>query len=978
MKRPRVPPAPVADLWTGRLRGCMDSREGIRPEQINNALCELVEGFDLDLAESHEAYAETMAQLATLINQLGRGALKGIDEAELRSQTGPLLRYIIKDIGMPVPFDISYLHLIKSHFRNPTILVLRRIRKFLVSPQRKILAQLEEDQHRERQIQFRNLDIDRKVKTNLEEMQRFQTMAQLTRSVSRKLDILARAVCVPRQSKLEFRLLNGILDDVHHLRHTNALQWLTESVSRGDVGVMNRVIEKGMWVLDRKSEKLREELERLSGLPLADNQTLVEAGNWYALITPVRRGQEFLSIFDAEEQVETRIKKVTFFIIQSAYHEGKFHTLLDQITAARAPAETYVAEVSALYFELERCIEESAKANGEAHAAIASDLKFGLLSAKEADEATAWLAQNRLKLQSLKMEVFGLLFEYRKANPQTALPQAIEDRIESERNLLDEQPGDALLGDVLPKIPVKALEAELEQLQAEAVHLDATLLEPLCDFHAKVVAWRVLLAGQSYHRKLRDISEDFDEFERNLMRFNQLEEALENLRATTEVLVERVYHGVYLGQIPQATLDRAFRIVIDLILFKVRMLEYEVLDAERYQRIFERALDYQGQAAYSQLDQLFKELHALPRQAQLNQALSEWEGELDKDSLAEKQNFIVENEFHLQELLDQVRAELRERMTQHPLESRRLRFDVFSLGDCYAPNLETALEAQLRLLPKLASDQQGESLIEHLQALEYQVLEAQRVTRPQGEALRKLRDLERSRLLPTTFLGDLRQDLEANFADLDHLLERINRELRNLRKLQNRFGGKHDDSVFSLAINYHDLEQLKKIYNFVENITMIDLKRFGLVYNHKNAMMEDLLKRALARDPSVPPNVAAQVNRRIFKAFSESKNIPLELKILILWEQPEILESEAELLLRTLNFVDHAHIAKKSIYQGLLQVLGKCKSAEPTTLTHLKRIWSYNLTRVNGFRPPHYQKNYELNRRKLVADAQQEIGSTFK
>lgn len=956
----------------------MDPREGVRPEQVTSALSELVESFNLEQAENYESYAETMAQIAHLINQLGRGSLKAIDENELRSQTGPLLRYIIKDVAKPVPFDMTFLGQIKSHFRNPTILVLRRIRKFLVSPQRKVLAQLEEDQHRERQIQLRNLDIDRKVKTNLEEMQRFQTMAQLTRSVSRKLDILARAVCVPRQSKLEFRLLNGILDDVHHLRHTNAMQWLNESVSRGDVALMNRVIEKGLWVLDRKSDKLREELEQLSGLPLADNETLVEAGNWYALSAPVRRGQDFLSIFDAEEQVETRIKKITFFIIQSAYHQGKFHAQLDQINQSRPAAEAFVAQVSALYFELERCIDESGKTNGEAHAAIASDLKFGLLSPKEAEEATTWVAENRLKLQSLKIEVFSLLFEFRKAHPQIALPQSIEDRIETERSLLDEQPGDALLGDVLPKIPIRALEAELEQLQAEAVHLDATLLEPLCDFHTKVVSWRELLANQGYHRKLRDISEDFDEFERNLMRFNQLEEALETLRATAEVLIERVYHGVYLGQIAQSTLDRAFKIVIDLILFKVRLLEYDVLEAERYQRIFERALEFQGQTAYIQLDQLFRELHALPRQAQLNHALAEWEGELDKETLAEKQSFIVENEFHLQELLDQVRAELRERMTQYPLESRRLRFDVFSLGDCYAPNLETALEAQLRSLPKLGSDQQGESLLEHLQALEYQVLEAQRVTRPEGEALRKLRDLERSRLLPTTFLADLRQDLETNFADLDRLLERINRELRNLRKLQNRFGGKHDDSVFSLAINYHDLEQLKRIYNFVENITMIDLKRFGLVYNHKNAMLEDLLKRALARDPAVPPNVAALVNRRIFKAFSESKNIPLELKILVLWELPEILEAECELLLRTLNFVDHAHIDKKSIYQGLLQVLSKCKGAEATTLAYLKRIWSYNLTRVNGFQPQHYQKNFELNRRKLVADAQREIGSAFK
>ncbi len=57
---------------------------------------------------------------------------------------------------------------------------------------------------------------------------------------------------------------------------------------------------------------------------------------------------------------------------------------------------------------------------------------------------------------------------------------------------------------------------------------------------------------------------------------------------------------------------------------------------------------------------------------------------------------------------------------------------------------------------------------------------------------------------------------------------------------------------------------------------------------------------------------------------------------------------------------------------------GKCKAAEATTHTHLKRIWSYALSRVDGFRPQYYQKNFELNRRKLIADAQREIGSAFK
>lgn len=955
-----------------------DNNGGMNAEFSIISLTEIVNDLESQPDRNSEEYGETMEGLAKILNGLSRGALKGIDGDELRGQAGNLLYFQIKDVAKPIPFDIEFINLLKSHFRNPTILVLRRIRKFLMPRHRNLLARLEEDQHRERQIRFQGLDIDRKVKTNLNEMQRFQTMAQLTRSVTRKLDILARAVCVPRQSKLEFRLLNGILDDQHHLRHANAMDWLDKGSCRGDVGFMNRIIEKGMWVLDRKSEKIRDDLEKLSGLPFSDNDTIAANGNWFSLTTPVRRGEDFLSIFNAEEQTEMQIKQITFFVIQSAYHVGKFQKMVDDLSPENLTTEGYVSALSGIYFEIERCIQESVKKDGEAMAAITSDLKFNRLTAKEAEDAKTWVASNRMKLQSLKLEIFSQLLEFHQDHPEAALPQRLEHQVETEREQMEEEPEDKLIGDILPKIPVKAMEAELEQYLEESNNADGALLEALCEFIDKVLAWRDHLSEMEYHRKLRDLSDDFQEYEGYLMRFQKLEEALETLRTRALTLVERVYHSVYLGDVPEPILKRSFEFVLDLILQKVRLLEYEVLDAERYQAIFERALDLEGQAAYVQLDQLFRELHALPRQSQLIQALADWEHELDKEAMTEKQGFIVENEFQLQELLDQVRGELRERMTEERINSRRLRFDVFSLGDCYAGNLEIALEALLRTIPTLASDQEGESLLEQLQALEGQVIEAQRVTRPKGEAFRKLRDLERTKLMPTTFLEDLRQDLEENFTDLDTLLERINEELRELRKLQNRFGGNHDTAVFSLAINYYDLEQLKKIYSFVENITMMDLKRFGVVYTHKNAMMEDLLKRALAKDPSVPEEVGKRVSRRIFKAFKESKNIPMDLKIVVLVELPEILESESELLVRTLNFVDHEVVGQKAIYQGLLQIMSQCKEANPTTLGQLKKIWIHYMSRINGFQPVHYLKNYELNKRMLIADARKEIGNKFK
>lgn len=923
-----------------------------------------------------ETYEESMQGLAGMLNKQGRGQLRSINVDELRGQAGNYLYFSLSSQQEDIPYDIAYLHFLQSHFRNPAILVLRRIRKFLTPSHRKFLAQLEEDQNRERQIHFQNLDIDRKVKLNMDEMQRYQTMAKLTRSVLRKLDIIGQAIGVPGKSKIQFRLINAILKDEHHLRHDKAIKWLERSSCRGDVGFMNRLIEKGVWVLDRKSEKLREELQKLSGLPIDENAVL-HGGNWYSLTAPVKRGEDFISIFNAEERIEQRIKHITFFVIQSAYNVDKFTRQIEALSPNGNQAQ-YVKELSNVYFEIDRCICESGRNDGEPLAAVASDLKFHLLSEGEASKARDWIRQNRIKLHSLKMEVFQMLLEFKENHMQVALPPQLEDQIENSRQLYQNEHIPENVTDILPKIPIKAMEAELEQFEAESDKPDGSLLQACCDYLTRILDWRKHIQEEKFHRKLREVCDDFEEFEDLLIRFHKIDGELEELRRRCENLVNRLYHTIYLGSVSKETLKQSFEIVIDQTLHKIRLLEYDIIDADRYQAIFEHALSYEGTAAYTQLDQLFRELHALPRQAQLIQALGEWENHLDRNTLMEKQTFIMENEFELQELLDQVRAEIRDRMTEHPIDSRRLRFDVFSLSDCYAGNLETALDAMLRAVPRVASDQEGELLMDHLQALEGQILEAQRVTRPKGEAMRKLRDLERSKLMPTDFLDHLKKDLEENFNDLDLLLKRINDELQNIRQLQNHFGGDHDEAVFSLSINFYDLEQLRKIYDFVESITLMDLKRFGLVYNHKNAMMEDLFKRALDNDPSVPEDIAELVTRRVYKAFRDSKNMPLDLKILILWEVPEILESECELLIRTLNFVDHTKVREKAAYQNLLQVLERASTARGVTLERLKQIWKEHQIRINKFKPSHYLRNFELNRRLLMDEARKRIGNAFK
>ena len=213
------------------------------------------------------AYRGKILGIGNKLNRLGRGVITSIDIEELREQIGHLLYYRVKDVAYPVPFDIDSLHTLYSHFRNPTVIVLRRIRRYLMASHRKALARLEEEQARERQIDFTNLDLNTRIKSGLEEMQRIQTMASIAGTVTRKLDILTKGLHVPARVGAELRLLDRFFVDPHHLRHGEAMRWIEGSMFQGNRNVLRKMMAKGRGMLDQKSDEIFGQMEKLGNLP---------------------------------------------------------------------------------------------------------------------------------------------------------------------------------------------------------------------------------------------------------------------------------------------------------------------------------------------------------------------------------------------------------------------------------------------------------------------------------------------------------------------------------------------------------------------------------------------------------------------------------------------------------------------------------------------------------------------------------------
>lgn len=913
---------------------------------------------------THQEYIAISLGLVKLLNGYQRGSVTNFDTRQLRAQTGHFLLVNLRGISNPVPLDLAYLDRLKSHFKNPAILVLRRIRKYLMPYHRKLLADMERDQVEERRLDLVNLDVNKHIRTSMDTMQRFEAMAELTGTVTRKLDILAKAANAPARAKWDFELLENIFEDQHHLRSEQAGEWLKRSVFQGNKKVLDKTINGGIDMMDRRSERIYTRLEALTGIPFDREAATPGSIDWYALAARLKRDEDFIRVFDAEDKIFSRLRRHSFHTVQAAYNADKFKKLLLDQLEDQEDKQHQLDKLSEIYFELDTCIENSLGANAEGESAIRTDKASGRLTDDESEAALAWVQKNKTRLQSMRLETFRKITELAENNPELITPERIQHLIEQDQEI-EEEPLNA--EGLLPLIPIRELRAELVKISAD---LEAEAFEKLKRYHAlerKIISWIAFIADLEIHQQIYKGCSGYRQFEEELEKLDDMEGQLINLRRNCTARLVETFREADYTELDREMIDDCLAATVDAMLESLRELEYGVIQVDHYRKIFERTPELK-KAAVVHLDVLFSLVHAVPGQVQLFAALNDWEKELQPKILAEKQNFIIDNEFKLQELIDDIRAALRELMSDGCPFTRRLRFDVFGLADCYAGGLRLLLEGQMRRAERLVTLEDAEHLLEQVQAVEAQVIEAQRITRPGGDAEERLGQLQKNELISSAFGAMLSEDLKENFADLDGLLTDINQSLRRIREFQNRKGGDHETDLFNLTINLNDYEQLKRIYTFVDNISMMDLKRFGITYKARNKLMDEVFTKGLRNHESIPPEVARLITRKIYKAYGENKNIPVDLKIAILYNMPEIMEAESRLLMRTLNFSAHKHIHEKSIYQAQLQILERARKSSDEQLTALRGIWNSYLHRMKQFKPSNYTQNYELNSARLKKD----------
>lgn len=952
-------------------------------------IAQIVEALEQRYARHSAEYQRILDHLCKTINDLPRGSLQNIDIEEIKDQVGHLLFYDTKQFPEKLPMDVGVVGRLLSHFKNPTILVLRRNSRYLMASHRKTLAKLTEDQARERAISFRELNPDADVAKALGQIQQLQNLAQKQRSLPKKLDVLTRALHVPANLKTHFRLVAGIVNDAYHLRNRNALLWLQNPPYNGRIPLLNQTLSKHREQLRRACVAILEEMKKVSGIPFdTDTERLDTNVSWYGLGTTLPRGEDFLNTFGREERVDRDIKKRSFPLIRTVYDAGNFEGRVEDCIPVHISPQQQVSKLASIYLELDHCIRESSRDNGEPFDAVDADETVNALSAKDAAGARDWIRANKSRLLDLQIRVLDHLRNARKAYPEVGIPPSIEEM------LSEQAEGPEGMVTTSPKKVLLEVDREMSSLE-ESPSSDGNLLKSYVALRKQIIDQREGINHVGYQRRLRAGCKDFEAFEEKLMDFNQSLEMLAQKQESCEThiialfragLVACEFEGsenlpleirAQFDWVDKETYDQAFAVLIDHMLLDLRNLRYDSVDADNYQIQFENALALGSQESLFMLDRLLQEVHAVPRQDQLLNALTAWENSLDRKTLSEKQDFIVFNHEKLQTLVNDIRDELRTRLETVKIRPPRLRFEVFGLSDAFAGNLKDLMTGLLRMGPRVASDEEGQRLVEHIQTIEAQVIEAQRACKGDGRAYEKLKELEKSNLLSSTLVRELHGDLDQNFKNLNELLKEINTGLGYVRGLQNNLGGDHDTDHLSITINVDDLETLRSTYDFLENITLTDLKRFALVYKHKETLMNDLFERAQKEDESLPPGIVKKMKGKAYKQFIKNHYISLELKIDILLEVPEILESESQLLIHTLNFVNSDSVHKKTVYRALIEILKTTKNAGFERKRELRRLWLKFRNRLQTYQPQNYKRNYQNNMRRLMMDKDSTVGAGF-
>jgi len=991
-----------------------------------------------DKDRSSEKYRKELDGIVGDLNTLGYGGIRNILCDRLVDQTDNLILYLpmlededivrhkpAKTFGecsakeKHLPLDIRYLDRVYSHIRNPTILVLRRVFSRLTVDNRNLVTQLVEMQIRQKKIEFSDIDFKREVDELERHVEGLARQARDEPLISRKLDILVSGIKCINAQKRDYVFLQSIVRDPFHTRRFAIQEW-QEKRRVTHVDALNTLIDKANRRLDDLLEALLALMTEISGIQFAEQPDIHDTTfNWYTLGLEVPRAEYFSTSFSIQKKTEMELQRKSHFFIRSLYDATNFQKAFDRWEPSKGNYRAYVPENAALFLSLNLAISASLQSDGEVLESLKIDRETGITNQEEQEEAKTWVKENRKALLALEKRLADRLKQSLQAWPVLVLPDEVMALLEgdgpvSREMILHFRREQARLGelkDLLEDLEKETREASnIVQGQidfddvSEETDTDGADEQPLLT--RLVALYREATESKDFwhivdHQRLHS-DEDAERAtaEKNFNQVLDFESDKDALRSRCEALIVDVYeHVPYCVRFPELEaredlvpadkvwVDRkTHRTAFEVALFQrigdLRKLDYQPFDPARYRERFEAAKKMNQVDAMFMIDRIFHEIRCLPRADQLLEALRAWDKNLLPTVLKKYEERIIESNDQLTALLDEVRVHLRDQLQKtDKLWPRRLRMEVFGLGDFFSDNLRELFWSQEHMIARVATPSELGLLLNSLESIETQIFEAQKWTKDGGRTDQKLRKLRNAGLFSDEFLATLEEDLAYTKKDLRRLLEEISGRMHDIREIKKRFDTGSDDAYLELVIAHGDISRLQGIYEFLESLGPRHLKRFAWGYKEKKDLLDSLIRGEDDSEISMPTEIAAKITPKIRKAYfaSDKRILDHMLRLEILDTVPEALAADCRQLAYTLNFVKFGKASKKASWQIPLAILEETKKLTINDVRRrmARRYWSRMRDYLEAYAPEAFFGNYENNMKAFFKDKETKIGDAL-
>ncbi|PIE02681.1 MAG: hypothetical protein CSA81_05870 [Acidobacteria bacterium] len=946
-------------------------------------LSDLAADYAIYEARTSQKYILTMSDIVVALNRTNINDLSGIDLDELKSQAGNLVYFNLRSQNNPTPCDVDYLIRLHSHLRRPLLLLLKRTKRHLNSEHRRILSNLERENIMEKVMKPRQFNIDLKVKFAALEMKRHRKMADMVKGGGRKLDILFNSIKIPARIRSEVMIMLRILADRNNNKHVEAIDWINQSENAGDIPAFQNQCMAKIQLLESQSEVVFDLIEDLSGLAInRDFSQLDLDKNWYTLGEATLRGEDFISSFIADDQREQLIKRLTYTMVRIRWDSDRLIAEKDGIILNTRDQASKAEALSRLFMDIQEKITQSVGSKSQVVAAIEADYNRSLLSKSEKKQAYQWVSSNLMKLKELMLDIYDTLSELKQANPDLAVPEELETIIAQVQNSMreDKESHKKQLTQDFSQLDLSCFEQEYRDLLAKKQENPAEFLAQAQQFTARLEKQRnfISIKNVELHRRLRESYPDFIEYENKVMELMKMEEGLEKLRIECEQEVLSLKQAFKLSELKEEPFQWFISLHLNQILLSIKKCDYSSIEADLYSGQFNAALEEEKEETIARLDFIMQIIQGIPKARQLLHALKDWEKDLEEDEINEKKTFIDHNDESLQTLTDNIRNELRENLAGSQYQSRRIRFEVFGFSDYLANSLENSFHALMELAPRAANQRELEHIIKTMENLEAQIIQAQKQTRPQSSAYKHLKELQSKDVIDVQLLSYLEHDLGENFNDLNRILPKVNAGLKKLILMQNRYGAEKDSDYLDITININDIEKLRTLYDFLDEVNMEDIKRFCVAYNLRQTLMTDFFESTRKKDISIPKDLLKLFTAKVYKGFKEKRYIPSRIKYQIYLHNKEIFEAETQLLCHTLNLVKPHRIKNKAAYKNIISILSPAKEAAPWIVKKLGLIWGRTQSRLFKHHVKNHKRNYEGNRTALVNEVKENVGEKFE